>query len=137
MGHVMDALARLKGMATAGSLPDDVVREAEVIAAGWWWWPRTRCHGPEPCPPDHVAVSDLRGANPNLARSGKPTLADRFGSKPVGLGVRTGVLGDLAHCHQGPCRIRPGHGRNATDPHHANLACPREQPGQVLRLVCS
>ena len=37
MGHVMDALARLEGMATAGSLPDDVAREAEVIAAGWWW----------------------------------------------------------------------------------------------------
>ena len=37
MGHVMDALARLEGIATAGSLPDDVAREAEVIAAGWWW----------------------------------------------------------------------------------------------------
>ena len=37
MGHVMDVLARLEGMATAGSLPDDVAREAEVIAAGWWW----------------------------------------------------------------------------------------------------
>jgi hypothetical protein len=37
MGHVMDAMARLEGMATAGSLPDDVAREAEVIAAGWWW----------------------------------------------------------------------------------------------------
>ena len=37
MGHVMDALARLEGMATAGSLPDDVAREAEVIAAGWRW----------------------------------------------------------------------------------------------------
>ena len=37
MGHVMDALARLEGMTTAGSLPDDVAREAEVIAAGWWW----------------------------------------------------------------------------------------------------
>ena len=37
MGHVMDALARLDGMATAGSLPDDVAREAETIAAGWWW----------------------------------------------------------------------------------------------------
>ena len=34
MGHVMDALARLEGRATAGSLPDDVAREAEVIAAG-------------------------------------------------------------------------------------------------------
>ncbi len=33
----MDALARLESMATAGSLPDDVAREAEVIAAGWWW----------------------------------------------------------------------------------------------------
>jgi hypothetical protein len=37
MGHVMDALARLEGMAAAGSLPDDVARKAEVIAAGWWW----------------------------------------------------------------------------------------------------
>ena len=37
MGHVMDALARLDGMAAAGSLPGDVAREAEVIAAGWWW----------------------------------------------------------------------------------------------------
>ena len=37
MGHVMDALARLDGMATEGSLPDDVAREAETIAAGWWW----------------------------------------------------------------------------------------------------
>ena len=37
MGHVMDALARLEGMAAAGSLPDDVAHEAEVIAAGWWW----------------------------------------------------------------------------------------------------
>ena len=37
MGHVMDALARLEGMATAGSQPDDVAREAEAIATGWWW----------------------------------------------------------------------------------------------------
>ena len=37
MGHVMDALARLEGMATAGSLPDDVACEAEIIAVGWWW----------------------------------------------------------------------------------------------------
>ena len=33
----MDALARLDGMAAAGSLPGDVAREAETIAAGWWW----------------------------------------------------------------------------------------------------
>ena len=37
MGHVMDALARLENMATAGSLADDVAHEAEAIAAGWWW----------------------------------------------------------------------------------------------------
>ena len=37
MGHVMDALDRLEGMAAAGSLPGDVAHEAEVIAAGWWW----------------------------------------------------------------------------------------------------
>ena len=32
-----DALARLEGMAAAGSPPDDVAYEAEAIAAGWWW----------------------------------------------------------------------------------------------------
>ena len=37
MGHVMDALTRLEYMTTAGSLPDDVAREAEIIAAGSWW----------------------------------------------------------------------------------------------------
>ena len=35
--HVSDALARLEGMAAAGSLPDDVAHEAEAIVAGWWW----------------------------------------------------------------------------------------------------
>ena len=35
--HVLDALARLEGMATAGLPPDDVAHEAELIAAGWWW----------------------------------------------------------------------------------------------------
>jgi len=34
---VSDALARLEGMAAAGSPPDDVAYEAEAIAAGWWW----------------------------------------------------------------------------------------------------
>ena len=37
MGHVMDALARLDGMALSGSPPGDVALEAESIAAGWWW----------------------------------------------------------------------------------------------------
>ncbi len=35
--YVSDALARLEGMAAAGSLPDAVAQEAEAIAAGWWW----------------------------------------------------------------------------------------------------
>ena len=35
--HVLDALGRLEGMAVAGLPPDDVAREAELIAAGWWW----------------------------------------------------------------------------------------------------
>ncbi len=32
-----DALARLESMAAAGSLPDDVAQEAEVIVGGWRW----------------------------------------------------------------------------------------------------
>ena len=35
--HVLNALARLEGMAVAGLPPDDMTREAELIAAGWWW----------------------------------------------------------------------------------------------------
>ena len=34
--HVLDALARLEGMAVSGLPPDDVACEAELIAAGWW-----------------------------------------------------------------------------------------------------
>lgn len=35
--YVSGALARLEGMAAAGSPPDDVAHEAEAIAAEWWW----------------------------------------------------------------------------------------------------
>ena len=35
--HLLNALARLEGMATAGLSPDDLAHEAELIAAGWWW----------------------------------------------------------------------------------------------------
>jgi len=34
---VSDALARLEGMAAAGSSPDDVACQAEAITADWWW----------------------------------------------------------------------------------------------------
>ena len=35
--HLLAAVARLDGMALAGSHPQDVAAAAELIAVDWWW----------------------------------------------------------------------------------------------------
>jgi hypothetical protein len=104
--QVSDALARLEGMAAAGSLPDDVAHEAEAIAAGWWWNAQGNL-APDPFLPSGVAlistnVHSACGAPVQLApvrmhddvhrESAAAGLADRAHSLPVSCIVHSGTV---------------------------------------------